>query len=349
MAVRNSRITLFIAAVLIAVLGVSLWWMNRVLTARTPDFGGGDFEFVVEEGMTLNQVARLLEGERLIRDRASFKWAARLMQAERRIQPGIFLLPRGVSNVRIIRYLLRPGIRTKDITIPEGLTVRQIAGLISRELGLDSSEFVRLCEDPAFTAELGIPTGRLEGYLFPDTYNFYIDDDLHRVMGKMVSGFFTVFDDTLRSCLSQAGFTLHNAVTLASIIQGEVIVDEEAPLVSAVYHNRMRRGMPLAADPTIQYIIPDGPRRLLKRDLEIDSPYNTYRRRGLPPGPVNNPGKSALEAAVNPADVDYLYFVARGDGSHAFNSSYQGHLRDKQKFDKVRRKVAKKERMKDEG
>ena len=137
---------------------------------------------------------------------------------------------------------------------------------------------------------------------------------------------------------------LHEAVILASIIQGEVMIDDEAPIVSAVYHNRLKRGIPLAADPTIQYLLPDGPRRLLNKDLEIDSPYNTYKNRGLPPGPVNNPGRIAIEAAINPADVDYIYFVAKGDGSHAFNRTHSGHLRDKQKFQQVRREVARKER-----
>ena len=132
---------------------------------------------------------------------------------------------------------------------------------------------------------------------------------------------------------------MSQAVTLASIIQGEVMQWDEASLISAVYHNRLKRRMPLEADPTIQYIISDGPRRLLKDDLKIDSPYNTYRYRGLPPGPINNPGKRAIIAALYPADVDYLYFVAQGDGSHSFNSTHDGHIRDKRKLSRLRRLV----------
>jgi UPF0755 protein len=155
----------------------------------------------------------------------------------------------------------------------------------------------------------------------------------------MVHQFFVVFNDSLKQKLDKVGLNLHQAVTLASIIQGEVMLTEEAPFVSAVYHNRLKKRIPLAADPTVQYLLPDGPRRLFKRDLEIDSPYNTYKHLGLPPGPVNNPGRMALGAAVEPAGVDYLYFVARGDGSHAFNQTHDGHLRDKQKLQQVRREL----------
>ncbi len=295
--------------------------------------------------MTLGEVAMLLEESNLIRNRGSFRWAAWITGAERKIQPGRFLIPHGVSNSEIIRCLMKPGIRTRDVIIPEGLTSRQIAGIFRRDLSIDSTDFVNLCEDSAFAAELGVIAGRLEGYLFPDTYNFYIESSSRDIIKRMVKHFFDVFDDSTKSRLEITGFNIHQAVTLASIIQGEVIIDDEASFVSAVYHNRLKRGMLLAADPTIQYILPDGPRRLLNRDLEIDSPYNTYKRRGLPPGPVNNPGQVALEASVNPADVDYLYFVAKGDGSHAFNRTHTGHTRDKQKFQQVRRQVARQERL----
>ncbi len=295
--------------------------------------------------MTLDQVAALLEEKSLILDRSGFRWAAWITGAERKIQPGRFLIPHGVSNSQILRCLMRPGIRTKDVIIPEGLTSRQIAGIFKRDMNIDSTDFVYLCEDTAFASELGIIAGRLEGYLFPDTYNFYIESSSRDIIKRMVNRFFEVFDDSMKSRLETTGLNIHQAVTLASIIQGEVIIDDEAPLVSAVYHNRLKRGMLLAADPTIQYILPDGPRRLLNKDLEIDSPYNTYKRRGLPPGPVNNPGHVALEASVNPADVDYLYFVAKGDGSHAFNRTHTGHTRDKQRFQQVRRQVARQERL----
>jgi UPF0755 protein len=139
---------------------------------------------------------------------------------------------------------------------------------------------------------------------------------------------------------------MNEVLTLASIIEGEAMVDTEMPIISSVYHNRLRRGMPLQADPTIQYIIPDGPRRLLYRDLKIDSPYNTYLYAGLPPGPINNPGVHAIRAALLPAESKYIYFVANGDGTHSFSENYSQHLRAKKRFDAYREQVAKEEQQK---
>ena len=335
-------VLLLITALLIALMSLGYWWLTKVLVAPSPDLGGGDVEISIPKGASLQQVATLLADEKLVTKRGDFIWAARLMRAERKLQPGRFLLPRGVSNTRILRFLLQPSIDTVDITIPEGLTVCKIAGVFHSALNLDSSEFVRLCEDSIFAAGLGVRAGRLEGYIFPETYNFYQDDDCVRVLRRMVGQFFKIYNDSLKSKLSAAGLTLHQAVTLASIVQGEVVMPSEAPLVAAVYHNRLRMGMPLAADPTIQYILPGAPRRLLLKDLELDSPYNTYKHAGLPPGPINNPGRVALTAAVNPAKANYIYFVAVGDGSHAFSSNYNTFLRDKEKFQRVRREVARK-------
>ena len=141
-------------------------------------------------------------------------------------------------------------------------------------------------------------------------------------------------------------FTLNDIITLGSIIEGEAMIDSEMPIISSVYHNRLRTGMLLQADPTIQYIIPDGPRRLLNKDLEIDSPYNTYRYAGLPPGPISNPSKKAVIAALRPADTKYFYFVANGDGSHTFSPNLRQHLRAKQKFDRLRRELYRKKQEK---
>jgi len=325
--------------ILIVILMLALGVLNRILHTSAPDSGGGDVVFNIPKGANLSQVAAQLESSGLIANRRLFIGAARLLRADRKIQPGRFLLPRGADNVEILRYLIRAGLQTKDITIPEGLTARQIASLFSRELGLDSTQFLAWCEDSILARELGVPAGRLEGYLHPDTYNFYVNSSEIDVLTRLTQQFFALLTDSMKNRMDSLSLSLHQAVTLASVIQGEVILESEAPLVSAVYHNRLRRRIPLCADPTIQYILPDGPRRLFHKDLELDSPYNTYKRQGLPPGPVNNPGMTALKAALSPAPVDYLYFVATGDGAHAFNTDSEGHIRDKAKLQKVRRKV----------
>ena len=155
----------------------------------------------------------------------------------------------------------------------------------------------------------------------------------------MAGRFFEVFDDSLRARMEALSFDMHKVVTLASIIEGEAVLASERATISAVYHNRLERRMYLQADPTIQYIIDDGPRRLLNRDLEIDSPYNTYMYPGLPPGPVNNPGLACVRAALYPDTTDVLYMVANGDGAHVFSRTMREHLEAKAKFDRIRRRI----------
>ena len=299
-----------------------------------------EVQLYVKKGIGLYEVAYLLEEKGLIHNVTGFRWAAWIKGVEHSIQPGYFLIPQGLNHSQLLDRLARSGLLTKDITVPEGLTVKQIAGIIRRELDVDSAEFVRWCEDSLFAMELGVSGGRLEGYLYPETYNLYIDSDPQTVIARMVEQFFVVFNDSLRHRLKEVKLTLPQAVTLASLIQGEIMLDEEAPLVSAVYYNRLRKGMLLQSCPTVQYILPDGPRRLLTADLEIDHPYNTYIYKGLPPGPINNPGRAALRAALYPADdKEIIYLVAQGDGYHRFNRTLSGHEQDKGNLRRARREL----------
>ena len=168
------------------------------------------------------------------------------------------------------------------------------------------------------------PTYDLEGYLFPDTYFFVRSQPEEEIIKRMVHRFSQVAEGILEDTPLPEGFSLHEMVTLASIIEKEVLVDREAPLVSAVFWNRLRIGMPLQSDPTVQFLM-DRPRKLYYGDLAIDSPYNTYKYRGLPPGPIASPGTVSIRAALQPSDDDYLYFVAKGDGTHAFSKTFAQH------------------------
>ncbi len=340
---RKAIIYGLIISFLIAVSS-GIYWRYSQINARAPEHYSGEVEFKITPGMTTNQIINQLHKEELINDIKSFRWAARILGADTRLQPGIFSLPRGLTNGEIIDILLKPGINTKNVTIPEGLTCWQIAGILQKEFGIDSTELVALCENREFAKELGIEADRLEGYLFPSTYNFYSNSTASQLIRRMVEQFKEEFSEEILNLTKVVGFSVHEAVTMASIIQGEVMVWEEAETISSVYHNRLRIRMHLGADPTIQYVIPGPPRRLLNKDIEIDSPYNTYRNYGLPPGPINNPGRRAINAAVNPAETDFLYFVAKGDGSHSFNKTSEGHERDKKKFQQVRREVWRKKR-----
>jgi UPF0755 protein len=179
----------------------------------------------------------------------------------------------------------------------------------------------------------------LEGYLFPETYKFSLAMAERQVVRLMVDHFFGILDSRMRRRARDMGMSVHEVVTMASIIEGEAVLDHERPLISAVYHNRLQKRMRLQADPTVQYAIPDGPRRLFNRDYRIDSPYNTYRHYGLPPGPIMSPGEASIRAAVDPAEVGYLYFVAQGDGSHIFSRTMQEHEAAKRKTRRARRNM----------
>jgi UPF0755 protein len=340
---RNAIIYGLIVSFLIAVTS-GVYWRYSQINALAPEIASGEFEFTIQPGMSINQIINQLNDENLIHDTKSFRWAARILGADRKLQPGIFSLPRGATNGEILSILMQPGINTKNVTIPEGLTCWQIAGILQKELGIDSSEFIDLCENSDFAKDLGIKANRLEGYLFPSTYNFYRNSSSAQLINRMVKQFKEEFNNDIQTSAEKLGFSAHETMTMASIIQGEVMVWDEARTVSSVYHNRLRIRMHLGADPTIQYVIPGPPRRLLNKDIAIDSPYNTYRNYGLPPGPINNPGRRALKAAVNPADTDFIYFVARGDGSHSFNKTIAGHEKDKKKFQQVRREARRKKR-----
>ena len=205
------------------------------------------------------------------------------------------------------------------------------------KLDLEADEIIRLANRNTFLGRHQISSSSAEGYLFPDTYlvSEYIDpESILDILINEGRKFWTKAREYRAIAL---GLTKHEILTLASIIEGEAIYDDERPIISAVYHNRLKNGMRLQADPTIQYIIDDGPRRLLNRDLQIKSLYNTYLHKGLPPGPINSPGKKSLLAALYPEENDYLFFVAKGDGYHTFSKTERGHNRAKKKLQKLRR------------
>jgi len=338
--------TLAVFAVVLFGIAYGGWRVWEILYLPNPLAEPEMVRIKIEKGMTLIQVATLLKEKGLIRSTDEFRWAAWILRNEKMVQPGRFHVPRGVSNSEIMQYLLKGGTVTKNVTVPEGLTYKRIAGIFNRQLAVDSVAFVNLCEDRSFVKQMGIDAPNVEGYLYPETYNFYLESEAEEIIRRMVNEFFKSVSDSMTKGLTKNKFkmNLHQAVTLASIIQGEFMIVDEAPRISAVYHNRLQKNMVLAADPCIQYIIPNGPRRLLLSDLKIDNPYNTYKFAGLPPGPINNPGKTALRAAVFPSNHDDLYFVATGDGYHAFNKTALGHEQAKGPLREARREKARQQR-----
>ncbi len=297
----------------------------------------GRHELTIKSGTAFSQIVAQMRNAGIVADDIRLPLAARLLRLENSLKAGRYQLDSGLASYSLLQVLASGRVVTERHTIPEGLQARQIAGRLARSLEIDSTAFVALVQDEAFARELGIPAPSLEGFLFPETYTFQWGTTARQAIKTMVGEFKRQFNDSLQTLVRQRGHELLDVVTLASIIEGEAVVDQERDTISAVYHNRLRKGMLLQADPTIQYVVPDGPRRLLNKDLEIDSPYNTYKYTGLPPGPINSPGLASLLASINPAKVDYIYFVAAGDGSHNFSRTLREHLRAKAAFDRVRR------------
>jgi UPF0755 protein len=293
--------------------------------------------FFVSRGQSFSSIADSLESAGIIRSRPHFVFAAKLYGGINRIKIGKYQFPTGISNVDLF-LSLREGRHSEFIavTIPEGLRSTRIAGILTRAIGIDSARYVELVEDERFVRSLGIGRSSMEGYLLPETYTFSWQQDEADVVRAQVEQFKQVFNDSLVLRAKDIGLSINDVVTLASIIEGEAVLGEERARISGVYHNRLRKGMRLQADPTIQYIIQDGPRRLKYSDLKTDHPYNTYTRRGLPPGPVNNPGEASIIAALYPEHHNYLYFVANGKGGHWFSSSYSEHLRHVRKLRKTK-------------
>jgi UPF0755 protein len=279
----------------------------------------------IPEGASAYGVARLLKARGYIQNENIFVNAVRLKFGTRSIRAGDFLL----LNVRHIGDLagqiLHPRIKEVYLTIPEGLTRQQVANFIDVKYPIDVSHFMALTEDQEFIQSLGIDVSTLEGYLFPDSYRIQNGSTEADVLRLMVAQLKLALSEEVYFRGQNVGLTPHEILTMASIIEGEARYDTERVVISAVYHNRLGKRMYLQADPTVQYALPGEPRRLLYSDYEYPSEYNTYLHPGLPPGPVNNPGLASIMAAVAPAEVDYLYFVADGQGGHVFSHTLDEH------------------------
>ncbi|MCP4724876.1 MAG: endolytic transglycosylase MltG [bacterium] len=298
--------------------------------------------FIVPKGAPLMKIASDLEKNDFISNQRHFIWSIRILGLDNKIKAGKYQIEPNSANYSLIMQLTSGEVFSEKITIAEGLAARDIASIYAKKLEVDSVRFLELVNDAEFVRGMGFDQNSLEGYLFPDTYFFTWGVTEKEIIETMVREFRKNITDDLLEKAAVLNFDLHKLVTLASIIEGEAVHDDERSKISAVFNNRLKQRWRLQADPTIQYIIPDGPRRLLNKDLAIDSPYNTYRYRGLPPGPINNPGIKSIIAAANPTDDTYMYFVATGEGYHTFSTTQAEHLKAKEILDRHRRENKKK-------
>ncbi len=328
----------FIGITAAVVLGVLLAFYSLVLLWPQ----GNPYDSVkvtIPKGASLKEVSAQLQDQNVIRNERSFLLAVKALGYEKDFPAGRFKLVKAETNFDIIDQLVNGIQMNKRVTILEGWTVSTIAKELEEKLGMNPQLFENACKNKLLLWKWGIEGETFEGYLFPETYRFSEDEAPQDVISRMVEEYEKNFTDDFNRRMVELRMTETEVLTLASIIEGEAIYNRERPVISGVYHNRLKRGMRLQADPTIQYILEDGPRRLLNKDLKIESPYNTYLNYGLPPGPINNPGIESIKAALYPAATEYLYFVARGDGYHTFSRTKEEHNKAKRKFQKIRRRT----------
>ena len=296
----------------------------------------GDEQFViVEPGTGTAAIGRRLVEAGVVRDELAFRAALWWTGRSRDLQAGEYRFDRPVAAVDVIERIARGDVYTRRLTFPEGLTIPEMADIFEARGFGRRGAFVDAAKNVALIKDLDAEAVDLEGYLFPETYALPRDTPAERLVAMMVDRFRATYTDELRQRAAAAGLTTRQVVTLASLVETETAQAQERPMVAAVYRNRMKIGMPLQADPTVVYAMQKAGTyngNIRRDDLAMDSPYNTYRNPGLPPGPIAAPGARSLEAAVMPADVSYLYFVSRNDGSHVFSETLADHNRNVREF-----------------
>ncbi|HCU26128.1 MAG TPA: endolytic transglycosylase MltG [Deltaproteobacteria bacterium] len=273
----------------------------------------------------MQQSAELLKQNGILRQTWTFRWLARWRNVAEKLKPGEYQFAPDMTVAEVLNKIVRGDRVVHKLTIPEGFTFAQVAALLEKNKIAPQAEVLALFRDPKLLGELDFPAVNLEGYLFPATYEYDRESTAAELLAQMVQSFKRNFSTDLRERAMQRGWSIPQVVTLASIIEKETGQAGERALISAVFHNRLRLGMPLQTDPTVIYGLPHFDGNLRREDLRNPHPYNTYVHIGLPPGPIASPGKASLEAALSPSSSDYLFFVAKGDGTHQFSATIDEH------------------------
>lgn len=334
---RSRRLLYGAGAILVLLIGFIflVFWASNTSSRAT------ERAVIIPRGSSFKSALDTLQSAGVINVRWTLDLAGRLLGRTKVIKTGKYLFPAGLSNSEIIADLVEGKSRVLiALPIPEGWRLERVALQCGRLLGADPQRFIALCDKRSFRQELGIDAASLEGFLMPDTYRFLWETPEEEIIARMVRGFQDFYVDSLRTRQESLRLTLNQVLTLASIVEGEAMLDQERPIIAGVYLNRLKKRMRLEADPTVQYAIPDGPRRLIYSDLRFNSPYNTYVHYGLPPGPINSPGRKSILAALYPDSHSFLYFVANGSGGHIFSKTYSEHQRAVQAYRKMRREAA---------
>jgi peptidoglycan lytic transglycosylase G len=324
---RLILVVVAVAALAAAVAGV---YYARV-DEKYQGYSGSERFVEIAPGTGSRAIGKALVDAGVVRDEWTFRLAVFLTGTQRELKAGEYRFTTPASAKDVARKLARGDVFLRPITFPEGLSLKEMASIYqSRGLGT-SAAFLAAARNTSAVKALDPAARDLEGYLFPDTYNVPRKMSADALVHKMAQAFLRVYGETVQKEVEARGGNLREVVTLASIVEKEAAQPDERPIIAAVYQNRLRIGMGLQCDPTVIYALEKAGRytgNLTKADLKLDSPYNTYKYAGLPPGPIASPGRASLEAAARPAAVDYLYFVSRNDGSHVFATTLAEHNRN---------------------
>lgn len=326
-----------LAAVFLAAVtsGICISWL--ALYSSTPGPPGVQQEVVViiPKGSSFQDISRILAESGLINPDIRFEILARWKKLAGRIHAGEFVLPTGKLPMELLEELTRARVRQHPVTIPEGLSAREIAAIFEQGGWSSREDFLELVEDDEFIQELGLELPSLEGYLYPDTYYLtrYPEFDARKIVKMMVDRFFQVWEE-----LEPGDAGRHEAVILASIVEKETGSPDERARIASVFRNRLVSGMRLQSDPTVIYGIENFSGDITRKDLRNPTPYNTYVISGLPAGPICSPGRAALQAVLNPAQEEYFYFVSRNDGTHIFSKTLREHNRAVFKYQRKKKK-----------
>ena len=309
--------------------------------------GGGNIEIEIPRGATFRQAVEILHDQKLIRDKTIFLLAGRLTGADRKIRAGFYSIWSSMSAFDIFNVIRRGQIIEYEIKILEGDSLQEISEQFEKTGIMKKEDFMTLAKNPDFLNSYDVEATSIEGFIFPDTYRIPKGVPPGDALGSMIDKMREKFSYEVLTRMEDIGMTENEVLTLASIIEKEAVVDSERPLISAVYHNRLRKKMLLQADPTAIYGIKSSREKITREDLLRKTPYNTYQIKGLPPGPIASPSLKSIVAALYPADVPYIYFVSQDDRTHQFSTTAEEHL-EAVKLYRQRKQEIKDQEIKDE-
>jgi peptidoglycan lytic transglycosylase G len=333
------RLGIFLLVLVVIAAGAA-WWMKVRLDSPYRAFTDAEVFVELPPGSGVSGIGDRLAAAGVVPDALTFRLAAQVAGVERHLQAGEYRFAQPASPRDVAERIAHGDIYKHPITFPEGLTIDEMAAIFGKSGLGTAEEFTKAAHDTSLIGDLDPDARSLEGYLFPSTYTLPRKAGATGTVQAMIAEFAKSFDAEMRNDAEAAHLTPRDVVTLASIIEKETARPEERAIVSAVYQNRLKKGMLLQCDPTVIYALMlagtwNG--NIRRVDLQIDSPYNTYRYAGLPPGPIASPGRPSLEAAIHPADVPYLYFVSRNDGTHVFATTLEEHNRNVLKYQIIRK------------